>query len=68
MSRTLFAIQDDTAKELNQLAHKKNITSLDVIKRALALYMLLDTELIGFPKRELAIVEDNRIITKIIID
>jgi hypothetical protein len=66
--RMVLAFSEDTVSELERVADKYAISKLEVVRRALALYLLVDEELGIDPKhRKLAISEGDKIIERIAI-
>ena len=63
--RLTLSISGEAEKEIKVLADKKNISSTEVIKRALALYFVVDKELSKLNNGKIAITDNNKIITSI---
>lgn len=52
---------------LADLAQDKGTTKVDVLRRAVALYKYIDSQLSATGKRHLAIAEDDRIVKEIVV-
>lgn len=60
----VLGISEDTEILLERLANKKRVSKIEIVRRALALYFLLEDELQG--RRSLAIVNSgDQIVSKI---
>ena len=67
-NKILIAIANDTTEELDRLAEKQGTTRVDIIRRALALYMIADREISENPaKRRVSITQGDKILESFVL-
>jgi hypothetical protein len=65
--RIVLMYTDKAQVKLEETAEKQGVSRTDLIRRAVSLYLVLSRELAVHPKRRIAIVEDDKIIERLIL-
>lgn len=66
MAKLTVEFNDALTKKLEEMAANENTTKVDIIRRALALYNFVESEVDESRKRRLAIAEDGKVVVEIV--
>lgn len=67
MAKTTIEFSETSSRKLDSLSKKLSITKADVLRGALALYSYLDRELHASGEKQLAIVDEEDAVEKIVV-
>lgn len=65
--KTTVEFTDEVDRKLSQLAEKKGISKVDVLRRAIALYDYADSEASSDPSKALSITKNGRAVKDIVL-
>lgn len=66
MAKLTVEFNDEMNRKLTEMAAKEGVSKVDILRRALALYDFVESEVDESQKRRLAIAQDGKVVVEIV--